>query len=101
MDRDICNPIITYVFGEAYMGGRAWMSARLSATPLANRFQNASGQGRKGSLHEIGHTLIFSLPHGPMRHAASNNLAELDDKLNYLCDYCEIFLLGALRRDAG
>jgi hypothetical protein len=28
---------------------------------------------------------------------ASNNLDDLDDKLNYLCDYCEIFLLDELR----
>lgn len=102
MDKDICNPIITYVFGEAYMGGRAAVmsSARLSATPSGEPVSREQFLDRvvKVALHEIGHT--FNIPHchtGRCVMRASNNLVELDDKLNYMCDYCEIFLADALK----
>ncbi|SRR5271157_1050903 len=102
MGKDICNPIITYVFGEAYMGGRAAVmsSARLSANLSGEPASRERFLDRvvKVALHEIGHT--FNIPHchtGRCVMRASNNLTELDDKLNYLCDYCEIFLLDALR----
>jgi archaemetzincin len=102
MDKDICNPIITYVFGEAYMGGRAAVmsSARLGATPSGEPVSREQFLDRvvKVALHEIGHT--FNIPHchtGRCVMRASNNLVELDDKLNYLCDYCEIFLSDALK----
>jgi archaemetzincin len=101
MDKDICNPIITYVFGEAYMGGRAAVmsSARLGATPSGEPVSREQFLDRvvKVALHEIGHT--FNIPHchsGRCVMRASNNLVELDDKLNYLCDYCGIFLSDAL-----
>ncbi len=102
MDKDICNPIITYVFGEAYMGGRAAVmsSARLSSTSSGEPLSRERFLDRvvKVALHEIGHT--FNIPHchtGRCVMRASNNLLELDDKLNYLCDYCEIFLSDALK----
>lgn len=102
MDKDICNPIITYVFGEAYMGGRAAVvsSARLSATLAGEPVSREHFLDRivKVALHEIGHT--FNIPHchtGRCVMRASNNLAELDDKLNYLCNYCELFLADALK----
>jgi len=102
MDKDICNPIITYVFGEAYMGGRAAVmsSARLGSTPSGEPVSREQFLDRvvKVALHEIGHT--FNIPHchtGRCVMRASNNLAELDDKLNYLCNYCELFLSDALK----
>jgi archaemetzincin len=102
MDRDICNPIITYVFGEAYMGGRAAVmsSARLGANASGEPVSREQFLDRvvKVALHEIGHT--FNIPHchtGRCVMRASNNLIELDDKLNYLCDYCEIFLSDAVK----
>jgi len=102
MTKDICNPIITYVFGEAYMGGRAAVmsSARLSVTPSGEPVSRERFLDRvvKVALHEIGHT--FNIPHchtGRCVMRASNNLIELDDKLNYLCNYCELFLADALK----
>jgi archaemetzincin len=102
MTKDICNPIITYVFGEAYMGGRAAVmsSARLSVTPTGEPVSRERFLDRvvKVAIHEIGHT--FNIPHchtGRCVMRASNNLIELDDKLNYLCNYCELFLADALK----
>ena len=101
-DKDLCNPIITYVFGEAYMGGRAAVvsSARLSVTQSGEPVSREHFFDRivKVALHEVGHT--FNIPHchtGRCVMRASNNLAELDDKLNYLCNYCELFLADALK----
>ncbi len=99
---DLCNPILTYVFGEAYLNGAA---AVLSCYRL-HRGKESEFAPRevflervvKVALHEIGHT--FNLPHchtGRCVMRASNTLAELDDKLNYLCDYCEMFLSEAVR----
>ena len=100
-NRDICNPILTYVFGEAYMGGSA---AVLSCYRLYKGTESEFVSREilldrivKVALHEIGHT--FNLPHchtGRCVMRASHNLAELDQKLNYLCDYCEMFLSEAV-----
>ncbi len=101
--KDICNPILTYVFGEAYMGGRSAVmsSARLKAGLLGEPVSREHFLERvvKVAIHEIGHT--FNLRHCHTDRCvmrASNTLAELDEKLNYLCDYCEIFLFDSLRQ---
>ncbi len=99
--KDITNPILTYVFGEAYMGGSAAVMscARLrsgSAGELVNR-ERFLERVVKVAIHEIGHT--FNIPHchhGRCVMRVSNGLRELDDKLNYLCDYCELFLAEAV-----
>jgi archaemetzincin len=100
--KDLCNPILTYVFGEAYMGGSAAVFScyRLYLGPNAEFVSRELFLERvaKVALHEIGHT--FNLPHchtGRCVMRASNTLAELDDKLNYLCNYCELFLFEALQ----
>jgi archaemetzincin len=101
--RDLCNPILTYVFGEAYMDGA-------SAVMSYNRLHHGSGGDPvsreqfldrvvKVALHEIGHTFGLSHCHtGRCVMRASNNLKEVDEKLNYLCDYCELFLHEAAER---
>jgi archaemetzincin len=100
---DICNPILTYVFGEAYMGGRsAVMSfARLGigvrGLPVSR--EHLLDRTVKVAIHEIGHT--FGVPHCHNDRCvmrASNNIPDLDDKLNYLCSYCELFLQESLTK---
>jgi len=100
-NKDLCTPILTYVFGEAYMGGEA---AVVSCFRL---YRGESGEPVstdhfldrlvKVALHEVGHT--FNVPHCHTDRCvmrASNSLKELDDKLNYLCNYCELFLFEAV-----
>jgi archaemetzincin len=101
--KDLGNPILTYVFGEAYMGGAAAVMSyyRLYKGPGDDPVSREQFLDRvaKVALHEIGHT--FNVPHchtGRCVMRASNNLAELDDKLNYLCDYCELFLSEAVAK---
>ena len=101
--RDITNPILTYVFGEAYMGGCAAVmsSLRLRTDPGGKPVSREDFLERvvKVAIHEMGHT--FNIPHcheGRCVMRASNGLFELDEKLNYLCGYCEFFLAEALTK---
>lgn len=98
---DICNPILTYVFGEAYMGGRSAVmsTVRLGAGPRGLPVSRELFLDRvvKVAIHEIGHT--FGVPHCHTDRCvmrASNNIPDLDAKLNYLCSYCELFLHESL-----
>lgn len=100
---DITNPILTYVFGEAYMdGGAAVMSyARLASTPSGDVIPWELFLDRvvKVAIHEIGHAFNLSHCHrGRCVMRSSHNLPQLDEKLNYLCDYCEIFLADSLKK---
>lgn len=101
---DITNPILTYVFGEAYMDGTAAVMsyARLATTPAGDPipWQHFLERVVKVAVHEIGHT--FNLAHchrGRCVMRSSHNLLQLDEKLNYLCDYCEVFLADALKKE--
>ena len=100
-NRDLCTPILTYVFGEAYMGGNAAVMScfRLYRGQAGEPVSTELFLNRvvKVALHEIGHT--FNVPHchtGRCVMRASNSLKELDEKLNYLCNYCELFLFEAV-----
>lgn len=100
-NKDLCTPILTYVFGEAYMGGRSAVVScyRLYRGPEGDPVSTDLFLNRvvKVALHEIGHT--FNVPHcqtGRCVMRASNSIKELDEKLNYLCDYCELFLFEAV-----
>ncbi len=100
---DITNPILTHVFGEAYMDGQA---AIMSYARLRQGFGNEPvarekllDRAVKVAVHEIGHT--FNIPHCHNDRCVmkgSYNVKELDGKLNYLCDYCGMFLADSLTR---
>jgi archaemetzincin len=101
-ERDLTNPILTYVFGEAYMGGRAAVlsTARLKVAQTGEPVSRELFLERvvKVALHELGHT--FNLPHCHTDRCvmrASNGLADLDEKLNYVCTYCELMLFDAVK----
>jgi archaemetzincin len=100
-ERDLSNPILTYVFGEAYMGGRSAVlsTARLKVAQTGETVSRELFLERvvKVALHELGHT--FNLPHCHTDRCvmrASNGLMDLDEKLNYVCSYCELLLFEAV-----
>jgi archaemetzincin len=100
---DITNPILTHVFGEAYMGGAAaaMSYARLRVGPGNEAIPRDKLLDRavKVAVHEIGHT--FNIPHCHHDRCVmrgSYNVRELDEKLNYLCNYCQMFLADSLER---
>jgi archaemetzincin len=101
--KDITTPILTYVFGFAYMDGKAAMisTCRLRLAPGGEPVSREHYLDRvvKVAIHEIGHT--FNVPHCHRDRCvmrASNSIVELDDKLNYMCSYCELFLSEAVTK---
>ncbi|WP_051564188.1 hypothetical protein [Desulfovermiculus halophilus] len=95
-DVDLFIPILTHVFGEAQMGGRA---AMLSMYRLADGLPDA-GSGSifsqrivKEALHELGHT--FHLKHCPdpacIMHYC-RRIKDVDHKDQSFCRYCRILL---------
>jgi archaemetzincin len=90
---DLCIPILTYVFGEAQLGGTAAVVSRArlrqeyyGGTPDRPLFLE---RVRKETLHELGHT--FGLIHcrsGDCVMHLSNTVVDVDAKGRNFCTYC-------------
>ena len=94
-DVDLFIPILTFVFGEAQLGGQA---AILSACRLRQEFYGLPPNAElfldrveKEALHELGHT--FGLVHcrdiDCVMHF-SNSVEEVDLKSNEFCSVCRV-----------
>ena len=98
-DVDLFIPILTYVFGEARMGGRV---AIFSATRLKQEFYGLPRDDvlfyercEKEALHELGHT--FGLVHCPLYDCVmhySNSIEDVDVKTAAWCPDCAARRLG-------
>jgi archaemetzincin len=97
---DLFIPILTYVFGEAQLDGRACIvsSYRLadSGTEPETRFISRMA---KEVVHELGHT--FNLRHcrDPvclMHYCRSES--DVDHKSDQFCRYCKVLLGDALQK---
>jgi archaemetzincin len=101
-DVDLFIPILTHVYGEAQLGGRACIVSthRLNSGPETLRSPKiAVGRVVKEAVHELGHT--FKLRHCPdaaciMHYCRSE--ADVDRKSDDLCRYCGVLLEDELRR---
>ena len=92
-DKDLCIPILTYVFGEAQVGGTA---AVVSLARLRQEHYGLSPDRplllerlRKECLHELGHT--FGLVHCPLRECVmhlSNTVVDVDTRGRDFCPGC-------------
>ncbi|UCG11938.1 MAG: archaemetzincin family Zn-dependent metalloprotease, partial [Deltaproteobacteria bacterium] len=100
---DLFIPVLTYVFGEAQIGGRAAVVSihRLKQKeegiriPLDTFYERAA----KVALHEVAHTFELvhcSQPECIMRF--SSGPTDLDELPLFFCEYCEAFLEEAYRR---
>jgi archaemetzincin len=90
-DQDLFIPILTYVFGEAQLGGRV-------AVASAARLREDLGRGGEGlfverlvkeSVHELGHAyglLHCQVPRCVMTRAAG--VRDVDEKSRTLCPRC-------------
>ncbi len=91
-DADLFIPILTFVFGEAQLGGRAAVvsTARLGDTPLIpGEAARIALRLQKEAVHELGHT--FGLLHcADVRcaMARSPSLRHVDAKSPALCRTC-------------
>jgi archaemetzincin len=94
-DVDLFIPILTFVFGEAQLGGRAAVvsTARLGGNRLlAERF-------RKEALHELGH--VYGLVHCGNPGCVmgrSPGVSEIDMKGSSFCRDCRLLYDDARRR---
>lgn len=101
VDRDLCIPILTFVFGEAQLGGTV---ALVSLARLRQEFYGLPPDPplffdrlRKESLHELGHT--FGLIHCRLPDCVmylSNTIRDVDRKGRELCRGCRETLLAKM-----
>ncbi len=94
-EKDLCIPILTYVFGEAQLGGTA---AVVSLARLRQEFYGVAPEKalllerlRKEAFHELGHT--FGLIHCTSRECVmylSNTVVNVDSKGHDFCRHCRV-----------
>jgi archaemetzincin len=99
-DVDLFIPILTFVFGEAQLGGRAAVvsSARLGAGLPAAAAAALATRLAKEAAHELGHT--FGLLHCESAHCVmsrSASLPDVDRKGSALCHDCQVHLADQRR----
>jgi len=99
---DLFIPILTYVFGEAQLGGMACVLSthRLKEPPYPTTAEDAFHcRVVKEAVHELGHT--FNLRHCPEQTCIMHycrSLRDVDHKSNHLCRYCKVLLEDEIRR---
>lgn len=101
-DVDLFIPILTHVYGEAQLSGKACIisTCRLKeGLPLMGTQETFSARVFKEAIHELGHT--FNLLHCPdhdciMHYCRSED--DVDRKSEELCRYCGILLEDALKK---
>ncbi len=94
IDKDLCIPILTFVFGEAQLGG---MASVVGLARLRQEFYGLPPDSdifheriRKESLHELGHN--FGLTHCRDRECVmylSNTVRDVDQKGFTYCQDCD------------
>jgi len=99
-DVDLFIPILTFVFGEAQLGGRAAVvsTARLAPGDGARAPRLLAERLRKEALHELGHA--FGLVHCGNPGCVmgrSPGVAEIDSKGPSFCTDCRLLYDEALR----
>jgi len=99
---DLFIPILTYVYGEAQLGGKACI---ISTFRLNDELPAINGQDSyrqriaKEAIHELGHT--FNLRHCPDRSCGMHycrTLRDVDSKSEEFCRYCRVLLDDELKR---
>ena len=101
---DLFIPILTHVYGEAQLGGRAAVISisRLIEYPEAGDLKKSRERVVKEAAHELGHA--FDLRHCEDRHCIMHycrKLEDVDAKSDNFCRYCRIFLSDAVKLLAG
>lgn len=99
---DLFIPILTHVYGEAQLGGRACIIStyRLQENPYKGpRRVSLKDRAVKEAIHELGHT--FKLKHCP-EHACimhyCRSIADVDRKTAGFCRHCRVMLEDELKR---
>jgi archaemetzincin len=105
-DQDLCIVVLTYVFGEAQVGGPAAVvsTARLQQGPAGDPVDAPLYHARlvKECVHEIGHT--FGLTHCKSRGCVmgrANTIHDVDAKGDALCHECRTALAALQFKEAA
>jgi len=97
---DLFIPILTFVFGEAQLGGRVALMSTRRLHPqfygLANDKRLFYSRCEKEATHELGHTygLIHCSSYDCAMHV-SNSVEQVDLKPPSLCERCKTFLCAS------
>ena len=99
---DLFIPILTYVYGEAQLGGKACIISthRLNEgiSPVMIQ-ENHLHRVVKEAIHELGHT--FKLRHCPDHKCIMHycrTVKDVDMKSDQLCRYCNVLLGDEIKR---
>lgn len=97
---DLFIPILTHVYGEAQLGGRAAVVSisRLMAGPDLGGVDAGAGRILKEAVHELGH--CFDLRHCEDERCIMHycrKLEDVDKKSSRFCRYCRIMMTDYLR----
>lgn len=99
---DLFIPILTHVYGEAQIGGKACIIStnrlKEGLSPMSAR-EKYLARVAKEALHELGHT--FNLKHCPdssciMHYCRS--IGDVDRKNDRMCRYCKVLVEDELKR---
>jgi archaemetzincin len=102
VDVDLFIPVLTHVYGEAQLGGRACIVSTFRLKEELHPAGNPEGLTRRlviEAIHELGHT--FNLRHckdpACIMHYC-RTVKDVDRKSNELCRYCSILLDDEIHR---
>lgn len=101
-DVDLFIPILTYVFGEAQLGGEACIISTYRLKESYHSIDSRPIYRRrmiKEVIHELGHT--FNLRHCKDHKCIMHYCRGIDDvdrKTEELCRYCDVLLKDELKR---
>ena len=103
-DIDLCTPVLTFVYGEAQLGGKV---AIVSTTRLKQKFYSLPRDNGllaqrlvKVLVHELGH--CYGLVHCNNKKCVmylSNNIVSIDEKEDCFCKKCEGFFNKKVRKE--
>ena len=99
---DLFIPILTHVYGEAQLGGKAAIISlfRLQeGLPSSGANPSIGNRAVKEAIHELGHT--FNLRHCPEKTCIMHycrSVRDVDRKSDQLCRHCTVMLNDELKR---
>jgi archaemetzincin len=99
---DLFIPILTHVYGEAQLGGKAAIISthRLGeGLPPVSNPKTFRHRAVKEAIHELGHTfnLRHCLDHTCIMHYC-RTVQDVDRKSDQICRYCKILLEDEMKR---